>query len=65
MAKEKTIKDYEDIINDYKAKLDVCFREEQANKRIMVYQENLINKLLNTIQNKEIEVRNDVEKGDF
>lgn len=46
-----------------KAEKEDYKRKYESKKEICTYQENIINKLLNTIQNHKLEVDMDIERG--
>lgn len=60
---EKTIRNLRHEIESSEVTLRRLSREFEIKKGICRYQENLINKLLNTIQSKKIDVNTDLEKG--
>ena len=60
---QKEIRELKRQINNLNTELidmNIIF---QVKKKIVSYQENMINKLLNTIQNKKLEVETDLERG--
>ena len=60
---EKEIRELKRQIEVLKKELSQFYVDFQTKKKICTYQENLINKLLNTIQNKKLEVETDIERG--